>query len=292
MSDNNKKLSNKEVARISHSAGVEAAKRGAAIGGGISLIRNVSELVKNEKNAKEAFVDLVTGTGKSAAIGYGSAFLGSALKGAMQNAPAKLIRTLSKTNLPGIVVKSMVETGKTLSKYLGGEIDGAECLEELGEKGTGMLSSAAFTAQGALVGTWLIPIPGVGSVVGGVIGGMVGYTFASEYYKQIMKVLNGAKLAHEERLRIEAECEEAIQAIRAYRNELERLINNYLADYKETFNIALNEMTEAFESGDANGFIAGANSITRTLVGEPQFETVEEFRTLLIQGATFKLPTS
>lgn len=279
----------KDITKVSHRAGVESAKAGAAIGGGISGIRNIIAVVKGDKKAEDALIDTAADTGKAAAVSYAVAFAGSALKGAMQNAPAKFARTLSKTNLPAIVVTVALETGKTLSKYLDGQIDGTECLEELGEKGTGMLSSAMFASQGAALGTFLIPIPGVGTVVGGLVGGMIGYSFSSAYYRQLLGALKEAKIAHEERLRIESECEEAVKAIREYRAEIESLLSEYLTEYKDSLNMALNEMRDAYATGDADSFITGANSITEKLGGKPQFETVDEFQALLKRGYVFKL---
>jgi hypothetical protein len=270
-----------DIGKISHRAGMEAAKSGAAIGGGISFIRNSVAVIKGDKEVDEAILDVGKDTGKAALVSYGTGFAGSALKGAMQNAPSKFVQTLSKTNLPAVAVTTALETGKTLTKFISGEINGTECLTELGEKGTGMISSAMFATAFQI----MIPIP----IVGALIGGMVGYAFSSAFYNRLTGGLQEAKMAHEERLHIEAECAEAIKMLREYRRELEQIINNYLSEHKAVFDSAFDDMKEAYALGDADGFVSGANKITRQLGGKPQFEMFDEFDALMESTEAFKL---
>jgi hypothetical protein len=271
----------RDIFGVSHRAGLEQAKYGAAIGGGMSLVRNLVAVAKGEKEPDEAALSVVKDTGTGAAVSYTTAFAGSAIKGAMQNAKDAAVRSLSKTNLPAAIVTATLESGKTLSKYFKGEIDGVECLTELGEKGTGMLSSAMF----AMLGQIAIPIP----VVGGMIGSMLGYALSSACYGQLVAALQEAKLAREERIRIEAECAEAVAMLRQYRAEVERYVSEYLIDHINTFHDAFDGIKGALQIGDVDGFIAGSNTITRKLGGKPQFETFNEFDSLMKSDAAFKL---
>jgi hypothetical protein len=271
----------KDIAKVSHKAGVEAMKAGAAIGGGISLIKNLVAVAKGEKEPDEAALSVAKDTGTAAVVSYGTTFAGSALKGFMQNSKRAIIRDAAKTSLPGVIVTTALEAGKTFAKYIKGEIDGVQCLEELGEKGTGMVSSAMF----ATIGQILIPIP----VVGGLIGSMVGYALSSAFYKQLTGTLKEAKLARENRLRIEAECAEAIKMIRTYRAEMEAAISEYLSDHIAIFQAAFDDLKTALRLGDIDGFITGANSITRKLGGKPQFNTFAEFDTFMQGTGSLKL---
>lgn len=175
----------KDVTKIAHKAGVEQAGYGAAIGGGISMIKNIVAVAKGEKEPKDAALDFAKDTGVAAGISYATAFSGSVIKGSMQNSASETVRALSKTNLAGTIVTTTVETGKTLKKYFSREITGLQCLEELGEKGTGQLSAAMF----AVAGQALIPIP----VVGAMAGSLVGYALSSACYGELVNALKGAK---------------------------------------------------------------------------------------------------
>ncbi|MDR0442152.1 MAG: hypothetical protein LBH44_01935 [Treponema sp.] len=271
----------KDIAKISHKAGLEQAKWGAGIGGGLSLVKNVVSVAKGDIEPDEAAISVVKDTGTGAVVSYSNAFAGSVIKGGMQNAKNGTIRALAKTNIAATIVTATVETGKTLGKYIKGEIDGVECLTELGEKGTGMLSSAMF----AVVGQAVIPIP----VIGGMIGGMVGYALSSACYNELVSALQEAKLAREERIRIEKECEEAIAMIRQYRLEMEQLVSKYLVDHIETFHIAFDGIKDALEIGDIDEFITSTNKITRKLGKTPPFETFNEFDTLMASNMAIKL---
>lgn len=258
----------KDILKLGHRAGLEQAKMGAAIGGGISIIRNCVACFNGDKEPEDAIKDVALDTGKAAVVSYSTTFTGSVIKGAMQNSKNATLQNISKTSLPAVIVTTTLEVGKTFKKYFSGEIDGVQCFEELGEKGVGMLSSSMFTIAFQAA----IPIP----VVGALIGSMVGYAFSSAYYKEVLNVFKEAKLAHEKRLRIEAECAEAIEMIREYRERLEQLVSEYLIDYITVFNDALNQMYIALELGDIDSFIDGNNKIINKLGKEAQFNSFKE----------------
>ena len=126
-------------------------------------------------------------------------------------------------------------------------------------------------AMGAAVGTL------VGGPIGAVVGSMVGYLMATSCYGELLGALRGAKLARAERIRVERECEEAIRLIRQYRAEMEEYIADYLADHTAAFHSAFTMMKHAAGVGDVDGFIDGANAVTRKLGGKPRFESMQEF---------------
>jgi hypothetical protein len=289
----------KHTLETSHEAGLEAAKIGIAVSGGMSIIRNVVAVAKGNKEPGEAALAVVKDTGTGVAVSYTTAFAGSQLQALMVKASTKKVvtqvgkkavekvvtntalKSLAESNLPAQIVTATIEVGKTMKRYFSGEIDGVECLTELGEKGTGMIASTI----GATIGQAAIPIP----VVGGLIGGMVGYALNSACYNSIVSVLKDTKLTRQERERVEAECAEAIEAIREWRAQFEKLVSQYMIDHIVTFHKAFDGIKAALEIGDIDGFIAGTNTITRKLGKTPQFETFNEFDALMKRGNTFKL---
>ena len=270
----------KDIGKISLKAGGVQAAWGAGIGSGISLIKNCVSLVKGEKTVDEVLFSVGCDTVKAGALSFATGFTGSAIKGAMQNAKNEVLRDLSKTNIAATIVTTTIETGKTLKKFMCNEISGLECLEELGEKGTGQLSAAMF----AVVGQAVIPIP----VVGAMIGSMVGYALSSACYGELVGALKEAKLAHEERIRIERECEESIKMIVQFREEMNDAIEKYLNDMKETFNNALENAERAIWKDDIDGFICAANSISNKLGKKALFNTFREFDDFMNTSDSFK----
>ena len=270
----------KDIGSLSHRAGLEAGKMGAAIGGSIAIVQNVYLMAKGDIEFAEAAKNVAATTVKGAAAGYATGFAGSAMKGLMQNAGSNSMRAVAKTNLPGIVVSVAMETSKTMLRFFRGEITGTQCLNELGQKGTGMVSSAMFTA----IGQAAIPIP----VVGGLIGGMVGYAIATSSYGILTQALNEAALAKEERERIEKECDEHIRMLREFRIQVQETINNYMRHHMDMFTSAFEGIKEALEVGDIDGFIASSNAITRGLGKQANFETMDEFEAFMESEETFK----
>ena len=269
----------KDVTKLSHRAGTEAAKTGALLGGGLSFIRNSVRVVKGEMDPQDAACAVAKDTATAVGVSYATGFAGSALKGAMQNASSGYVQALSKTGLPGNVIITGLQAGKTLYRFGKGELNGTECLTELGESGVGMLASGAGAALGTAV------LPGIGTV----IGGMLGYAMSTSYYHDLVCLLQEAKLSEQERIRVEAECHEAIEVMTQYRLEIEAATERYLQEHTQVFLLALTEMETACLNGDADGFVAGANAITEKLGQTPQFKNKAEFDRLMNNDASFVL---
>jgi len=76
----NAKLSTaKDIAKISHRAGVEAAQNGAVISGGMSIVRNIVAVTKGEKEPEEAALSVLKDTGTGTVVSYATAFTGSVI---------------------------------------------------------------------------------------------------------------------------------------------------------------------------------------------------------------------
>ena len=271
----------KDIAKVSHKAGIQTAKMAAVAGGSVSIVKNLVAVYKGEMEPEDAVLNVTKDTTVAVAAGYGTGSAGAALKGAMQNSKSQYLRTLSKTNVAGTVVAVTVSAAKTFGRYFNGEIDGVECLEALGEQGTGMLSSAMFAAVSQVV----IPKP----VIAGLIGGMAGYAFASAAYGVVMDALKEKKLAHEERLQVEKICEEQIRMLRQYRAEIEKIINQYLIESMDIFRESFSGIKNALAIGDVDWFIESANTITENFGGKSSFSNMEDFNSKMLSGTTFKL---
>ncbi len=263
----------KDIVRVAHRAGVEQLKMGAAIGGGMSLARNLVDVYRGKKTIGEAVKSVAIDTSGAAAGAYGVAFTGAVIKGTAQNSASSYVRTLAKSSLPAYIATATFEIGKTMAQFFSGKIDGAQCVEELGVKGYCMTSSAMYAAIGQVA----IPIP----IVGAMAGSMLGYFIGSASYRELKDSLKMAKLAREARIRIERECEEAIALVKECRAELQANIDKYLENKKAFFEVTFNSVKECLELGDIDGYIAGTNEMIRHLGGTPQYSSKAEFDALM-----------
>ncbi|MBR1419021.1 MAG: hypothetical protein IJ576_08670, partial [Synergistaceae bacterium] len=269
----------KNIVSTGHSAGLAGAKAAGLAGLGVSGIKNIVAVAKGEKDAVDAVLD----TGKDALLSAGGGYIASGGMTVLQQTFSKssnqLIQSLTKSNIVGGTIAAIMTFGSTVSSFAAGDISTEDFILELGDKGAGFLSGSA----GAAIGQMAIPIP----VVGAAIGSLIGYALSSEYYSQLVNAIKASQFAHERRIRIERECEEAIKAMQEYRAEFEKFAARWFADYAKSFKSAFDEMDRALFADDINGFIAGANSITLKLGGKPAFKNMNEFENIMLSDEVF-----
>ncbi|WP_240455183.1 hypothetical protein [Helicobacter pylori] len=221
----------KDVTRVSHQAGMNAAQTGALIGGGVSLVTNVYECIANGKDPMKAIKHTAIATLKGGALSYGSAFASSSLGGLMQSSVNKVIQSLGKGSLPAMFVGACVANVTILGRYFSGKIDKTEFLKQLMKANTTLVSSGAM----AVAGQALIPIP----VVGALVGGFVGAILSETCFNAFLKAREEAKLACQRRIEIEKECHEFIKLLEIYQNQFKEVFERY---FHETTNLSIKEI--------------------------------------------------
>lgn len=268
-----------DIAKTSHRAGLEGAQYGAIIGGTISLVRNIFSLAQEEKGFSESTSDFLLETTQSAAVGYATAFAGSAIKGGMQQSSTQGIRALAGTNAPVLVVNVCLSLGGSIKRYAQGEITESQLLAEVGEKSASMLSSGMMAALGQL----LIPVPFVGAA----IGGMIGCTLSSIFYQSALDSARGAEISRQrlaETQQLQAAARESIkQQQQDLENFLRKEIPQLFDETRQLFSI-LNQ-----ESNDIDAFAEGINLYATLLGKELQFQSLQEFDEFMLSDQSFKL---
>ena len=266
-------VTTKGILSDAHQAGKAQAGMGAAIGGGVSIITNLTAVFRREKKIEDAALDVAKDTALAAGTSYATAFTGAVIGGTARNATSAMVRSLAKTNLPSYIATTVLEIGKTMTRYVRGEIDGAQCIEELGVKGYSMSTSAVYAA----IGQAICPIP----VVGALAGSMFGYYLGNATYATLRDSLVEAKLAREERIRIEKECEAAIAFTRKCRAEVEADMQRYFQAEDRFFRYSFGYIKECLANGDIDGYIAGTNAVIEHLGGTPLYKDMDDFNDLM-----------
>ncbi|QEY24605.1 hypothetical protein [Neisseria animalis] len=245
----------KDIAGVSHRAGIEGAKFGAAIGGGISALSNIVAVWSGDKEFGEAVADTAADTLVSAGVGYGTAFAGSAIKGYMQQSANVTARALSKTGLPAMIVSSCLAATKSITRYAKGEIDELGLTEEMSMVAAAALSGSAFTVLGQIA----IPIP----VLGGLIGGMIGYAVTNAFHQGFFAALRDAKLSAERRQMVEMKCAAARELAQRY----EQAINETFERKLTRLGMESRAMFALLDNPDisADDFCAGMNRFAEML---------------------------
>jgi len=197
------------IIRTSHEAGLNGAAMGAAIGGGFSIITNTVAVLKGDKDADEAVIDVLGDTAKSGTSGYAIGFANTALGGVMRNSENAIIRMLGKANAPAYIIQTAITTVKSIGRLCKGEIGIEDFFIEIGRNGTTLIGAA----KGAVIGQVLIPIPVVGALVGGLVGSLV----SGAIYDYTI----GMKLFREEIATFREQLSQEIEMLREYRQYLQ-----------------------------------------------------------------------
>lgn len=269
----------KDIAGISHRAGIEGAKFGSAIGGGISLITNMVAVYSGDKKLGDALTESARDTLISGGVGYGTAFTGTAAKTYMQQSGSQMMRSLSQTGLPAAIVSVCMAAGKSVVRYAKGEINEAGLMQEMGLTASGMLSASMFT----MVGQVAIPIP----VLGGLIGGMVGYALTNTFYQSFFSVLKEAELSAERRQIVEMKCAAAIALAQQYENSLNKLFAEKLAELAHESQALFSVLDNPDISAD--DFCSGINRFAEMLGKKISINNMAELDVAMLSHNSLKI---
>ncbi|MCQ2633324.1 hypothetical protein JT149_01135 [Helicobacter pylori] len=265
----NPKLSTaKDVASVSHQAGMNAAQTGVLISVGFSAITNIYECIANGKDPIKAIKHTLVDTAKGGALNYCSAFASSSLGGLMQSSANRIIQSLGKGSAPAMIVGACVANATILGRYFSGKIDGTELCKQLVKSNTTLVSSGAM----AVAGQALIPIP----VVGALVGGFVGAILSETCFNALLKAREEAKLARQRRIEIEKECRELIKLLEIYQNQFKEVFERYFHETTKFFNQSFDELERALCAGDADLAIGVNNEIQERLGQKALFNNKQE----------------
>lgn len=226
------------LAEESHKAGLEAGAVGAGITAGMSGAKGIYRLIQGEDEVGTVLAEVTVDTAK----GFAASYVTSALaKGVGHAAEQVGLAGIAKCNAHTAIAAGIIQSGKSIVKYLNGEIDEEQMYEEVSH--TAITGTASFY-YGAL-GQVAIPIP----IVGAVIGSTVGYFVGNILYQSGLVSLGdtpGVKQAKERRKRVEALCLQAIPLMQRHREELQALIAQNFAEQAKLFDSTFSAMDAAF----------------------------------------------
>ncbi|WP_442597673.1 hypothetical protein [Neobacillus sp. D3-1R] len=262
----------KYVLETAHRSGLENAKSAAVISAAVSTAQNVTSLIRGEKGVFDATKDVAKDTAGGAATAYVVGATDTAIRGFMATSQNSVFVNLSKTNMPAMIATATVQVGKSLIRYAKGEINSIELVEELGEKGTGMMA-ASF---GAAVGTMVFP--GVGTVV----GGMVGYLSSSTIYRACMQTLKEERLSYERRNRIHAVATAAMESMDKQGKELLILVEKFYADRYKVFSESLSMLEDSSNNHNLDLFTKSLSNIAIEMGIALKFKNFNEFNNFMI----------
>ena len=199
------------------------------------------------------------------------------------------MQELSGTDFAEKLIASTTGVAKLVQQYMNHTITDEVFIEKLGQEGIQDLAKQVLKASG--MDMQMVEKLGVGSLseIGNIATSAVTFAALTAAYKMVRKAQDDLKLAHAERVKIETACNESIELIRQYREEMEDAVNHYLSERLETFESGFEAMDKAILENDSDGYIRGNVAIQEILGYKSQFTNQEEFDDLMDSDFAFKL---
>lgn len=243
----------------SNKAGLESGAFAAGLTAAVSTYDNVQKYMDGKITAQEAALDIVKDTGTAGALGYGTAFVSTAVTSVMSESSHELIKKVAGSGAPGIVISFGIDTYDSVIDYAQGKIDASQLAYDLGEGAVhiagsvaGAAASAAVSAEvasnvGAVVGGAVgSVVPGAGTAAGmvagkvtgygvGMVAGMVGCAIASEAYATAVEF--GAENAGVLAEKAKVAAQGTIELAKLHAPEKVADIRNAVNDYASKFNL-------------------------------------------------------
>ena len=274
----------KDALRVGHSAGLEASKSAAMVGGGVSVLKNGYDVFKGDKNIGDASLDILTDTGRAALTAYASGAVTATLGGALQAANEQVLRNLGKGNAPATIVQATTILGKSVLDVIAGKITPEQMVAQISREGTTLAMSLTGSNLGAVLGTFVAP--GVGTVVGGFVGGMVASIMSGSIHAALQKSVHDLELSNEQRKRTEAFCARMIAEHQAYRKQMDLVFDQFFLEKRTQLKSAFDSMANATLRGES--LREGLEGVAQAFGKELAFTGGADVRARLKSGAVLE----
>lgn len=222
-------------------AGNEVGSKSGIVAAGLtfttSAVDHVSDFIDGKISTEKMIAEIVKETGAAGVLGYGTAFISTAVSHALSQSSSTLIRKVGGSCFPAAVVSFAVDSYDSISDFAQGQIVTSELACDLGKSATSIAGS--FTG-GAAVGGVAGSVGGpVGTAIGGIVGGVVGCAVATEAYETAVKL--GAEGAQVLGNKAEEFANSTVELVKEHipdkLNDVKIAFNDFARECKLPFNV-------------------------------------------------------
>ena len=249
----------------------------------IDIIRTALAIAQEEDKLKA--VKEIALKYKDPALEYVQTFGEHAINGYLKDSDNEFFTKLGKQKIGKELVKMSKDASSLVLEYMKGEINAEVLAEKLQDISTNQFTKKIINAldiDPKKVADHPEELMKLSSPV-------VAYNALSAAYKEYRKALDDLELAREQRIQIEAQCAESVKLIKAYREEINQRMSEYLTTHLEAFEEGLAMMDQAIADNDPDGYIRGNVELQKVMKYDVQFTTQEEFDELMDSDEAFKL---
>lgn len=262
----------------------------------VEAVGKLCEVAKGEKSLKDATKEMGKVVVDVAVAGGTNKLLVDVVNVQLKNSKSKVFANLANSNAVAQIVAVAVIVQESAVKYINGEIDGTEFIEEVGEKGATMVAGMIGGTVGAEIGAILgsiagsVIVPGVGMaggyVAGKIIGEILGVIITTAACGAIIAVfstvkhLNDYKLKESQirRLEIAALKEMGTQRAR-FKSIVEREYKHWDSEVETGFNMILSNACE--QTYNLQGVTDGLDKILSLFGKSVAFKNLGEYESQL-----------
>jgi hypothetical protein len=270
----------KDVLEVSHRAGLEAAKFSAAIGGGMSLVRNVVQVVKSGRPLDEAALDVCKDAGAAAAGAYVGAAASSVIGGCLQSANNQVMQNLGRSNAPAMAVQVAATMGKSVIELASGRMSSEEFVRHVTKDGCMLALSMTGSNLGAILGTAVFP--GVGTLVGGLVGGMVSSMLGGHLHSELMQSVANMDASNALREQTRAIYLRIKEQHEAYQLEMDAAFDAFFSEKSQMLKQGFDLISTA--AADGESIHAGLSCIASAMNKKLAFDSQDAFSLHLSSG--------
>nr|WP_294484688.1 GlsB/YeaQ/YmgE family stress response membrane protein [uncultured Anaerosporobacter sp.] len=297
-------LTGKFAARTAQNAGKEfvSGATDTLVNSAIPLTTEAVRKLVNVAQGKESLGDAAKDMGKItvnvAVAGGTNKLLVDVVTSQMANSSSAILQNIASSNEVAQIIAVAAIVQESAVKYINGEIDGKEFIEEVGVKGATMVAGMIGGQVGreiggiigAVVGTVAIPIPGVGTgvgyVAGEVIGQVLGVIITTVSCSAIVSVYNTSKHLNDYKLK-EAQIRrletDALQEMENQRCKFREIVEHEYKVWDETIQSGFDQILRSAceETYNLQGVTDGLDKILSVFGKKVKFSSMDEYENQL-----------
>lgn len=260
--------------------------------------RRLIDVAQGKESFNDAAKEMAKTTANVAIVGGTNKLLVDVVSSRLANSSSTALRSIAGSNQVAQIIAVAAIVQESAIRYINGEIDGKEFIDEVGIKGATMVAGMIGGQVGreiggiigATIGTVAIPIPGIGTgvgyVAGELIGQVLGVIITTVSCSAIISVyntskhLNDYKLKEHQILRLESD---ALKEMEKQRDKFREIVQREYGVWDETIQSGFEQILKSAceETYNLQGVTDGLDKILSLFGKHVKFSTVEEYESQL-----------
>ena len=255
-------------------------------------VRKLINVAQGKESLGDAAKDMAKTTVKVAIVGGTNKLLVDIVSTQLSNSSNAMLRGIAGSNQVAQIIAVAAIVQESAVKYINGEINGKEFIDEVGVKGAtmvaGMIGGRVGREIGGIIGATIgtVALPGVGTaaghVAGEVIGQILGVIITTVSCSAIISVyntskcLNNYKLKESQIRRLEAD---ALREMETQRGKFREIVEREYKIWDETIQSGLEQILRSAceETYNLQGVTEGLDKILSLFGRQIKFRTTEEY---------------